>query len=169
MLRAVFLFKGYAYVHESELKSVASTLFRRQLSAKLDRAHSGLPKVFCEQRLAYALTEIASIELAISPVIRATTTRLKDAHFASYPPCMRILHTNLLSKGHLKHFGRLQLALFLKGIGLTVEENLSYWKVHFQKFDSSLLYNIRHIYGQEGKKRPYEPWTCDKIISLRPA
>lgn len=81
---------------------------------------------------------------------------------------MRILHVNLKAKGHLKHFGRLQLALFLKGIGLTVEENVAYWKAHFRKFDSGLLYNVRHIYGQEGKKRAYEPWACDKVISLRP-
>lgn len=62
MMRAVFLFKGFAYVHESELKSVANTLFRQQVSKKVERASAGLPKVYQERRLALALQEIATTD-----------------------------------------------------------------------------------------------------------
>ena len=36
------------------------------------------------------------------------------------PPCMAYLVEGLNDKGHLKHFGRLQLGLFLKGAGLSL-------------------------------------------------
>ena len=78
----------------------------------------------------------------------------------SFPPCMKALHQVLKQQHHLKHYGRLQLGLFLKGIGLTMDESLRYWKQEFtkkndidaDKFEKNYAYNIRHSYGAEGKR-----------------
>jgi DNA primase large subunit len=70
---------------------------------------------------------------------------------------MKTLHGALKKNHHLKHFGRLQYGLFLKGCGLTLEDSLAFWKseftkkVDFEKFERNYAYNIRHSYGKEGR------------------
>ncbi len=90
----------------------------------------------------------------------------------SFPICMRNLHEALKSNHHLKHYGRLQYALYLKGIGLPLEESLRFWKTEFSKgsisvdkFEKEYAYNIRHSYGKEGKRTSYTPYSCLKIIT----
>ncbi len=46
---------------------------------------------------------------------------------------MRHLHETLRKEHHLKHFARLQYGLFLKSIGLTMEQALTLWKTEFTK------------------------------------
>ena len=66
------------------------------------------------------------------------------------------------------------MGLFLKGIGLTMEESLTFWKTEFtkkkdidgDKFEKNYAYNIRHSYGAEGKRNDYKPWNCAKVINL---
>lgn len=50
---------------------------------------------------------------------------------------MRHLYTQLHKDHHLKYGGRLQFGLFLKGIGLSLEDALKFWKAEFApKYDS---------------------------------
>lgn len=92
-----------------------------------------------------------------------------------FPLCMRNLHVNLRKNNHLKHFGRLQYTLFLKGIGLSLEECILFWRQSFKgktddEFNSQYKYNIRHAYGEVGgdvnrRGRGYPPYSCQKILS----
>lgn len=50
-----------------------------------------------------------------------------------YPLCMRQLHRLLRESHHLCHGGRIQYKLFLKGIGLTLDQALQFWKSEFVK------------------------------------
>ncbi|XP_041044576.1 DNA primase large subunit isoform X3 [Carcharodon carcharias] len=93
----------------------------------------------------------------------------------SYPPCMRQLHKALRDNHHLRHGGRMQYGLFLKGIGITLEQALQFWKSEFikgkvdpDKFDKLYSYNIRHNFGKEGKRVDYTPFSCMKIIMSNP-
>ena len=59
----------------------------------------------------------------------------------------------------------------MKGIGLTVDEAMQFWKQEFSKkgidgdkFEKNYAYNIRHMFGQEGKRNDYKPWNCTKVI-----
>lgn len=84
---------------------------------------------------------------------------------------MRTLHEKLRDAHHLKHMGRMQYGLFLKGIGVSLEDALIFWRSEFtrimtdKQFDSNYAYNVRHNYGQEGKRTDYTPYSCLKIIT----
>ena len=51
----------------------------------------------------------------------------------AFPMCMRHLHESLKQRHHLRHYGRLQYMLFLKGIGLPLEESLRFWRGEFAR------------------------------------
>jgi len=84
----------------------------------------------------------------------------------------------LRKNSHLKHFGRLQYTLFLKGIGLSLEECLRFWRGSFrlimdEKFDKEYRYNVRHTYGDVGgdasrRGKGYSPFSCQKILTEHP-
>ncbi|KRY05424.1 putative DNA primase large subunit, partial [Trichinella britovi] len=70
---------------------------------------------------------------------------------------MRRLYDELKRAQHLRHSGRMQLGLFLKKKGLSLNESLKFWEYHFspkigaEKFQRQYAYSIRHNYGKEGK------------------
>jgi len=51
----------------------------------------------------------------------------------SMPLCMQHLHQKLKENHHLRHGGRMQYGLFLKGIGLSLEDALRFWQNEFTK------------------------------------
>jgi DNA primase large subunit len=87
---------------------------------------------------------------------------------------MQQLYSALTTDHHLRHAGRMQLSLFLKRAGLTLEESLTFWKQSFaphtggEKFEKEYAYNIRHSYGREGRRKDYEAHSCLKVISANP-
>jgi len=46
---------------------------------------------------------------------------------------MQQLHSSLRLHHHLRHYGRLQYGLFLKGIGMSLDEALRFWKSEFTR------------------------------------
>jgi len=92
----------------------------------------------------------------------------------SFPMCMHSMHQHLRKNHHLKHTARMQYGLFLKGIGLTMEDAIIFWRtelskiVGVDKFEKQYAYNIRHNYGKEGQRKNYTPYSCLKIIDSPP-
>ena len=105
------------------------------------------------------------------PRTQITADMIDKLASTSFPLCMRQMNDALRSTHHLKHGGRQQYSLFLKGAGLTLEEAMHFWRSHFTKlidgdtFDKQYAYNIRHNYGKEGKRTNYTPYSCIKIIT----
>jgi len=84
---------------------------------------------------------------------------------------MRTLHEALCTNSHLRNSGRMQYGLFLKGIGVTLEDSLRFWRDAFSKkadgvaFEKKYAYSVKHYFGKEGKQTNYTPYGCQKIIS----
>ncbi len=47
--------------------------------------------------------------------------------------CMRAIHNRLRADHHLKFFARQQYGLFLKGAGLSLEDNVAFFRQEFTK------------------------------------
>jgi DNA primase large subunit len=55
-----------------------------------------------------------------------------DGLSSHFPLCMQNLHRELRKNSHLKHQSRLQYTLFLKGIGLNMQECIVFWRKAFK-------------------------------------
>ena len=107
----------------------------------------------------------ANDEKSINPI---NIDKYSRQHF---PMCMQNIHEVLRSNHHLKHHCRLQYGLFLKAIGLSLEDAINFWREEFtkhmdvEKFEKNYLYNIKHQYGKVGRRTNYSPYNCMKIIA----
>ncbi|KAJ7373806.1 hypothetical protein OS493_009128 [Desmophyllum pertusum] len=172
--------KGFAYVPREELVSLVANEFRMQLSRALAMTARALPYLEEDERLLPKLTNLSrqyvgqDYNCKKTAGGKVTVDQIDGLSRSAYPLCMRQLHTALKENHHLKHGGRLQYGLFLKGIGLSLEEALIFWRAEFtklmdvDKFDKQYAYNIRHNYGKEGKRADYTPYSCMKIIMSNP-
>ncbi|KAI9024136.1 DNA primase large subunit Spp2 [Hyaloraphidium curvatum] len=177
--RKVYIHKGYAYVPGEHQFALVLSEFRAHLSLQLEITAKALPRMQGdEDRLIPVLNNLGSQHLsgrneynagsgALAGQVSANDVDRLTGHF---PLCMKHLATSLKTEGHLKHNGRMQLGLFLKGIGLSLEEALIFWRRSFrtktdEEFQKSYAYNIRHNYGKEGKRADYTPYGCMKIIT----
>ena len=102
-------------------------------------------------------------------IATAADVRKLDAA-RSLPLCMSSMLAGLDRDRHLKHKGRLQLGLFLKGAGLPLEEAMRFWRDGFgnlagDDFDKRHAYGVRFNYGKEGKRADYTPYSCVKIVA----
>ncbi|PNF32166.1 DNA primase large subunit [Cryptotermes secundus] len=175
--RKVYLSCGYAYVPSSDLVSILSTVFRTNLAHGMAMTARMLPTLEGDERIfrllknlhhSYTGEEYSALKNSNISSVQLDQLDLLSRH--SFPPCMRKLHEHLRSNHHMRHGGRMQYGLFLKGIGLSLEDALRFWRDEFtkqidaDKFQKLYAYNIRHNYGKEGKRTNYTPYSCIKII-----
>ncbi|KAK4275825.1 hypothetical protein QN277_018844 [Acacia crassicarpa] len=180
--RKVFINQGYAYVGMNQVVSLVATLFRSQLSKALILTNRKWTSTIREQekhRLTPIVEALCSSYLGpdYSQPREYAQISLKDIDQvakSSFPLCMRHLFEKLREDHHLKHGGRMQLGLFLKGVGLNLDDALAFWrhefsqKVGLERFEKEYAYSIRHNYGKEGKRTDYSPYSCQKVISSTP-
>jgi DNA primase large subunit len=179
--RRCFIRAGFAYVIRSDLVSIVMAKFRMHLSKQLARLQPTVSLLRQDKKLGplldslskqYMGTNTFNVSTKISgDVNESQVAGLAETHF---PLCMHNLHYRLQQESHLKHGGRMQFGLFLKAVGLSVEQALLFWKRMFSKktpadkFDKQYSYTIRHNYGKEGKRVQYTPYGCNKIINMQP-
>ncbi|XP_050403414.1 DNA primase large subunit [Patella vulgata] len=174
--RKVYLKGGYAYVVRDDLISILLSVYRAKLSKALSQTSRALPHLEEDERLLPMLCGLSKRYLGQDYTNKKpsagqiTADMIEVLSKKSFPLCMQHLHQVLKREHHLKHGGRMQYGLFLKGIGMSLEEALKFWKIEFvklidgDKFDKQYAYNIRHNYGKEGKRADYTPYSCMKII-----
>ncbi|KAL9047824.1 MAG: hypothetical protein Q9162_007937 [Coniocarpon cinnabarinum] len=184
--RRVFLKRGFAYVPAREQTSMVVSEFGRRLDSALEQTARALPRLDEDDRLSPILqhlsqnfnapgstyTSDSSLDAEMDGNISAGSIDGLSNHF---PLCMRNLHIQLRKNSHLKHYGRLQYTLFLKGIGLSLEECLIFWRHSFKlitddTFNKEYRYNVRHAYGDVGgdanrRGRGYTPYSCQKLLT----
>ncbi|XP_016542575.1 probable DNA primase large subunit isoform X1 [Capsicum annuum] len=180
--RRVLIQKGNAYIAMNQVVSLVITQFRSLLSKALVLTNRKWTSMIREQekdRLTPIVEALSTSYLGpdYSQPREHAELSLKDIDQiakSSFPLCMRHLFDKLREDHHLKHGGRMQLGLFLKGVGLKLDDALAFWRAEFsqkvgaERFDKEYAYGIRHNYGKEGKRTDYTPYSCQKIISAAP-
>lgn len=191
--RKVYIENGKAYVPVSHQQSIVVEEFVRQLEKSLIQTVRALPRLDEDDRLVPLLNHLAQGFAATSTYLQGGSGGgngengggraegeitadmvpglVRDHHF---PLCMQTMHNALATSHHLKYEGRRQYGLFLKYIGLSVEEAVVFWRSQFSaisedKFNKEYRYNVRHQYGMEGSRINYKPISCIEISTTLPA
>ncbi|KAJ9593453.1 hypothetical protein L9F63_014982 [Diploptera punctata] len=173
--RRVYISGGYAYVPSTDLISILSSVFRTNLAHGMALTVNKLPYLEGDERIFNLLKDLHHSYTGDEYVKKnnAGSVHLEDIDTLSrhsFAPCMRQLHEHLRATHHMRYGGRMQYGLFLKGIGVSLEDSMKFWREEFtkmmdiDKFEKGYSYNIRHSYGQEGKRADYSPYNCIKII-----
>lgn len=179
--RAVLLHRGRAFVPRSECVSIILNRFKEELENSLELIARDIPFLRddrivplldalrrCDYSLDAAMTSSSPTTTSLLGQLTAADIDKASVHF---PLCMQYLHRNLRADRHLKFGGRQQYGLFLKSIGLSLSEALVFWRTAFlpkysaEQFNKDYAYNVRHNYGQEGKRANYTSYSCGKICS----
>eukprot|EP00808_Paulinella_micropora_P016238 g27061.t1 len=176
--RNVHLVRGHAYVSRKHLGSLVAGKFRTYLSKQLTITNRATASLRRDQRVGPMLSALSRMS---GPAYKSNFTggsvtkeQLPMLSEQSFPLCMHMLYKGLKKDNHLKHGGRMQLGLFLKAIGLSLDDALHFWRSSFapktppDKFDKQYAYNVRHNYGKEGRRTSYTPYGCMKIIQATP-
>ncbi|KAK0719854.1 putative DNA primase large subunit [Lasiosphaeris hirsuta] len=181
--RKVFLRAGKAYVPSKEQQSLVVTEFTARLEKALELTARARPDLDEDDRLSPILDHLSKSFVAPDSKYAGDsaiegaeiTARNIDNLAQHFPMCMSHTHRTLRRDGHLKHFGRLQYTLFLKGIGLSLDECLTFWRQGLKKktedeFNKEYRYNVRHVYGDVGgdsnrRGGGYSPFSCQKILT----
>lgn len=178
--RRVFIQDGFCYCSTNEMITIISSKFRLELSRSLATMFNSLPQFDENNRLQpifstiyYNLVKDRKTNRNMNNGEREQIRpdMIDELAIQSFPPCMRNTHELLRLNHHLKHYGRLHYGLFLKGIGLSLEDALSFFREEFiqsmtpEKFQKEYSYNIRYNYGKEGKRVNLSAFSCAKIIN----
>ena len=179
--RAVVLHRGNAYVPSESLVSLVAGRFRARLAKALVMTNRALAAGVWADEAGRVAPIAAGLALRyLGPAIEGEVgansqqMRVQDLPKAAtehFPLCMLTLFQALRRDAHLRHGGRMQLSLFLKAIGLRMEDALAFWKGEFTRkitaedFDKRYAYNLRHNYGKEGKRTDYTPYSCQKCLA----
>ncbi|KAK1232949.1 DNA primase subunit pri2 [Marasmius sp. AFHP31] len=180
--RKVFLKGGWAYVPSRDQLSIAFQEFQEHLEKALQMTAKALPTLEEDNRLVPILNNLSQGFVAgVSSEWTAPTNEgsgdeiradmVDDIAQKHYPLCMWNMHRNLKKDHHLKHFERLTYGLFLKVLGLSIDEAIIFWRRSFagshikeDKFNKEYKYNIRHSYGLEGRRANYPAKSCQQLL-----
>lgn len=175
--RKVFLRGGECYVPISDLQHLLVFKFKSLLTLNVANLAKILPNLDEDERLVKMLSELDKRYTGADYSDNTNMDSIKPEQIkplkekGAFPMCMRSMQNALEKTHHLKYKARMQYGLFLKGIGLSMDDAIRYFRGEFtqshidaDKFDKEYTYGIRYNYGKEGKKVNWAPWNCMRVI-----
>lgn len=174
--RKCFLKNGYAYVSSMDFSYIIGSHHQKFIEKGLQAHLKLLPEFENDERIVGIIKGLHNAyigkDYTINKDADVPIESLDQLSLKSYPPCMRTCHDTLRTNHHLKYNGRLQYGLFLKGIGVTLDDSLRFWREEMtktmepDKFDKAYAYGIRYNYGKEGSRTNWSPYSCMKVINM---
>lgn len=183
--RQVLVQRGDALVPAALLREhTLPDMFRLALSAALARATrtyaaTAAPRLHMLESLFQVLrcSSVLPAAVAARTAARAGPGQqqhvgladIEDLAKTSFPLCMQRLHRTLLRENHLMYRGRLQYAVFLKELGVPMDDILALWRRTFSHYAQSeaklqpYLYSVRHLFGKAGGAREHGAYSCVTI------
>ncbi|KAF2351312.1 DNA primase large subunit eukaryotic/archaeal [Trinorchestia longiramus] len=191
--RAVCVERGMCSLSCHDTTRLLSELYLRLLSAgvrdmsqhcqmySLQIIHSALHDSLRKTVTSFmSLHQLSSSHVALSTRTAPLKAREVLTVAKLFPPCFAQLHHSLTKHRRLPHHQRYRYSVFLKRIGLPLEENITFWQDHYMaaahehstcghhwsRDSARYIYSLRHLYGLEGRRRPAVPHSCRQLQVL---
>lgn len=181
--RELILSNGNVITHCLNWKKVLRSLFNNYVTSKMSIMKKQSQHIIKHDLRFYILNQKIQSYLSKENIVHGKITIENiETEAQKFPLCMQHLHSLLRNRHRLSHYARLYYSLFLKEIGMTLENSIAFWKQEYSKphFCMSVcshnwqdnkkkfMYNIRHIYGLEGSRRNYKTPDCNLIcVSIK--
>lgn len=178
--RQVELRNGTAFISCGQWKQFLTILFCTNLNQRL--SNTNLTSLNMDPRMSDLLVKLRRQITPVNSLNSSTNILLSknvDSMSLLFPPCMLNLHQQLRRKHRLSHTQRFHYSLFLKDIGMPIEEAINFWQLEYcqapngthscchnwERDEKKYLYGIRHMYGLEGCRKNYASVNCQRIQS----
>ena len=176
-IRSALLINGWVIALIDDFASSLKATFEKLLRQRIGESKASLDRIV-RSSVSEPITELKK---ELSKVIHSMSITSGKIEWGGYklftrqsvfPQCMMDLYNEVMSQGHISHEERLQLGLFLKNIGMPVEEQLLFWYekavdnvgMTYEQFASGPPgYQIRYMYGLEGGRTDYSAHKCASI------
>lgn len=174
--RRVVLRGGHAFVPREHLVNLVVNKYRAHLGKELATTYRWTQNLVMDDRVRPLVKNLSKRHAgpAYNPGRFAsgqvTPAEIPELSRRSFPLCMETMQRQLKKDAHLRHEARRTYGLFLKGIGLSLDDAIKFWRDSFarkcagDKWQRQYAYNIRHMYGKEGKRKDYTPMSCMTIV-----
>ncbi|KAM3967102.1 LOW QUALITY PROTEIN: DNA primase large subunit [Aphomia sociella] len=177
--RQVDLKNGIVYLPCGKWKQYLIILFTMNLKFRIN--NTNLDPLRGDPRIKDLLQKVKRYTVKESNCdTNALASKDVDNVSARFPPCMLNLHQNLRKRHRLSHSQRFYYTLFLKDIGMPVEEAVDFWRAEYhqspngttvcchnwEKDEKKYVYGIRHMYGLEGARKKYSSISCQRIQNM---
>jgi DNA primase large subunit len=143
---------GVVYLSIDQVYEIVVEMFRRKILRKIENMQESMRQNWS---LLSALGD-AFAEL-VKPAV--SLEHLDEMYRRSFPPCMFRIFTVLKRGLRVSFKGHMELALFLKGIGLDFYAQAEFWS----KFKTRL--DLTTLYGMDGHGQDYSPHSCVTMIT----
>lgn len=180
--RSIYLKNGFVYFEPTEWKNVLLTLYSSflKLSLKEMKYSQNVSKALIDDRISNCLKVLKE---KYSPDIFSYSNKMNlnnlESNSIYFPLCMKNLQNTLKEKHRLAHHDRYNFSIFLKEIGLSMEDSMRFWQGEYSKEQASCAkcshswkenekkyrYSIRHLYGLEGSLKNYKMRSCSYFQS----
>ncbi|KAJ8718859.1 hypothetical protein PYW07_016415 [Mythimna separata] len=176
--RQVEITNGVATIPCGRWKQYLISLFRENLLNRINK--TDVTPLKSDSRIMELLRKMRKEFPLSKDMTKVLLSRDVDSVSTFFPPCMLNLHQNLRRRHRLSHTQRFHYSLFLKDIGMPVEEAVGFWRAEYRlhpngnhscchnwdKDEKKYMYGIRHMYGLEGCKKNYASVSCQRIQSI---
>ncbi|MDD1760047.1 MAG: DNA primase regulatory subunit PriL [Methanothrix sp.] len=148
--------EGYLTVTEEELKRLLEEAVR-------EKVMKGLPLKVEEQVCATLAEYLEPIKLELKAIKSRQRQDLGKVEAGAFPPCIRIMLSDVASGKNLAHSARFALVSFLLQINMTSDEVVGLFNTSPDFDEERTRYQVEHIAGASGTK--YKPPSCATMLT----
>ncbi|MCS7136238.1 MAG: DNA primase large subunit PriL [Nitrososphaerota archaeon] len=151
-----YLENGYVYITQKELARLMRSSIERYIIMRIKAIGNVRPPDYMLEFIKEQKDKILARKYKIESLASGISPN-------SWPPCMKVLHQNLIKGESLSHFANFALASFLINIGMSVDDILNIYANRSDFNEKIARYQIEHIAGMKGSRTKYTTPSCSTM------